>query len=289
MPAGYTRPQPTENHLLAALSAQERAHLLPMMQTVQLTRNQMIHLSGDTIEAVYFPIPAALALVSILEDGSSTGIGTVGWRGMVGLPVLLGGGSTPFNVVVQVPGTARWMRTSAFDDEIGLDGPLDRLLLRYAQAFMSQVTQWMACDRHHAVKPRMATWLLTIRDSLTDDHLPVTHEFLARMLGVGRPSASLAAGALQEAGLIHYRRGSVSIIDVQGLESVACECYQIVRDGYDHLLVHEAHALPVPMPPKRRPGTDGMALDDAGVESAGARARQRRAQAGVTPSIRAPS
>ena len=229
------RPRPVENRLLSALSPNERQHLLPLMQTVQLKRNQTIHLSGEAIGSVYFPVTAVLALVSTLEDGRSTGLGIVGSWGMAGLPLLLGAESVPFEMVVLVPGMAHRMRGVAFGDQIGLHGPLEHMLRLYTLAFMNHLAQGMACVCHHSVRQRMATWLLMLHDALPSDQIPLTQEFLGQMLGVGRPSITLTATGLQADDLIHYHRGDISICDRAGLELAACECYQLIRDQYDHL------------------------------------------------------
>jgi CRP-like cAMP-binding protein len=228
--------QPAENRLLGALSPQEQAHLLPLMHTVSLKRKQTIYLSGESVWSVYFPVSAVLSLVSVMADGTSTEVGMVGSEGMAGLPAFLGARSEPFEMVVQVAGTAHCMSATRLSDEAHHSIPLRDLLLRYAQAFTAQVAQGTACRGHHSLRQRMAKWLLMIRDGIEADQFRMTHELLGQMLAVGRPRASLTAKWLRDDGLIGYRREIVTIIDRPGLEAAACECYRVVKNEYDRLL-----------------------------------------------------
>ena len=230
------RSEPAKNRLLGCLNTQERDRLLALMQVVELKPRQIIQLSGGPLEMVYFPVTAAIALVCVMADGRSTEVGLVGNEGMVGLPALLGNREQPFETVVQIPGTALRIGPNALSDEAHGSLQLEELLLRYTQVFLNQVTQEAACRGHHSVRQRLAKWLLTICDATQIDQFRVTQEFLGQMLGVGRPRVSLAAAAFQQAGLIHYQRGMVTLTDRGGLETTACECYQIIRDEYDHLL-----------------------------------------------------
>lgn len=228
---------PVENGLLAALPSEEFERLRPQMRTVQLRYKQTIHRSGESIRWVYFPITAVVALTSILQDGSSAELGLVGCEGMAGLSALLGSDSTPFDVVVQIPGTAYQMCAGALTEEAGRPGPLGAGLLRYTLAFLGQVAQGISCTCHHDVTQRLARYLLMMRDRVATDRLPLTHEFLGQMLGVGRPSVTLTLDALQKAGLVRLSRGNVTVVDPQGLEAMACECYQSIRDEYSRLLL----------------------------------------------------
>ena len=225
-----------ENRLLADLSTQELDHLMPEMRPVWLDDQQIIHTSGEVDRYVYFPVSAVLALVSTLENGSSLAVGVVGNEGMSCLPVFLGADSDPYDLLVQVPGIAYQMRATVLCEKSDHIGRLRGLLLRYTQAFLDQITQAAACSRHHLVKQRLAAWLLMLHDRTAADQLPMTHEFLAHMLGVGRPSVTLTIDALQKSGVICHSRGVLTIIDRQGLEATACECYQLIRDEYDRLL-----------------------------------------------------
>ena len=231
--------QPVEllkNRILANLSHTELDHLMPKMQTVWLKDHQPIYTPGDKVRSVYFPATAVLALVNTLEDGSSLAAGVVGHEGMACLPVFLGVDSSPHDLLVQVPGIAHRMLATVLSEEADYSSHLHDLLLRYTQAFLDLVTQTAACSRHHLVKQRLATWLLMLHDRTTPNRLPMTHEVLGRMLGVGRPSVTLAMDALHRAGFICHSRGAITIIDQYGLEATACECYQLIRDEYDRLL-----------------------------------------------------
>lgn len=234
-PSTGARAVPAENRLLAALPKDEREHLQHLLQTVQLRRGQVLILQGEPLQMVCFPITAVLSLVSVLQNGSSTEIGTVGSEGMVGVPAFLGPGSAPYKAMVQIPGTARLMHVVTLDAEVGDPGPLRDLLLRYTQVFLDNMTQQVACSRHHMLKRRFATWLLTHSDRIGSNRVPVTQGYVGQMLGVGRPSVNLAAGAMQRAGLVSLKRGCLTILDRPGLEAVACECYHVMRHEYDHL------------------------------------------------------
>lgn len=228
-----------DNRLLAVLPMAELEQLRPLMQIVQLKRKQPISLPGDTIHFVYFPISTVLSIVSILEDGSSTELGMVGKDGMAGLAVLLGVNSTPYYTQVQTPGSAYRMRAALLYQEVSRSGPLRDLLLRYTQVFLNGVAQTAACSLHHVLRQRIASWLLIRSDRGDSNWIVVTHEELGSMLGVGRPSVTLTANALQQAGFIQHSRGSIVILDRPGLEVAACECYHLVRDEYDRLLHDE--------------------------------------------------
>lgn len=240
-PRMHQRPQ---NYLLELLSAEDRVRLAPQLRTIHLNRNQIHQSAGDAIPTIYFPTTAVLALVSILHDGHMTGLGTIGQNGMAGIPLLLGASASPYAMLVQSAGSAQVLRAELFRDEIGLHGLLDRLLLLYTQTFLNQVSQMVACNTHHPLRGRTAVWLLRMRDGRGTDDVSITQEFLALMLGVGRPSVTVAAQELANQGLIRYRRGVVTIIDSAGLEAIACECYRLIREEDARL---EALMRAVPM------------------------------------------
>ncbi len=211
------------------MTPDERAHISPLIQAVPLKPHQLIHVPGAPIQSIYFPVTAVLSLVSILEDGNSTSIATVGNEGAVGLPAVLGTASEPFCPVVLIPGTAQRMPANVVSATEHCPGALDIALLRYAQTLLDQVAVGMACSRHHPVKQRLASWLLMIGDRIQTNRLPLTHELLGQMLGVGRPSVTLAISSLQEAGHIRHGRCFITIIDRDGLEQIACQCYRAIR------------------------------------------------------------
>ncbi len=236
MSATRNRQQLAENRLLAALPQDDRQRLLAHAQMVQLTRKQIVTLRGSMNAAVYFPISAVVSLVSVMKNGVCTDVGMVGKEGMVGLPAFLGAQSEPFEMTVEVAGSAHRMPALHLADEVHRSVSLEHLLLRYTQAFLNQVAQRTACRAHHAVKQRLATLLLMIGDGLDSDRFQMTHELLGQMLGVGRPSASLAAASVRADGLIGYRRGIVTILELTGLEAAACECYGVIRNEYARLV-----------------------------------------------------
>ena len=173
--------------------------------------------------------------MGILHDGKTAEIGIIGNEGMVGLPALFEIGFTSFQIIVQIPGTAQRLPVSALRQATSRAGLLNFVLLQYSQAFFNQVAQGLLCNRHHAVAQRLAAWLLMIRDRVDTDRLPLTQEFLGYMLGVGRPSVTIAEGTFAEAGLVRHTRGAITIVNRAGLEAAACECYFTVRDDYQRL------------------------------------------------------
>jgi CRP-like cAMP-binding protein len=171
-----------------------------------------------------------------MEDGRIAEVGTIGNEGMAGLPVFLGAETTPTLAFQQVPGEALRMRVDAFREEVRNDGALTRVLHRYTQALLTQVAQAAACNRLHSIGQRCACWLLMTQDRVGTDEFELTHEFLGQMLGVRRATVTEVAGTLQEAGLITYSRGKITVLDCQGLEAASCECYQVIREEFNRLL-----------------------------------------------------
>ena len=163
-------------------------------------------------------------------------MGTIGNEGMVGTPVFLGSESSPTRAISQVPGEAMRMETEAFQEEMKLGGSLYGLVQRYTQTMINQISQSTVCNHRHSVEKRMCRWLLMSHDRVGTDEFPLTHEFLAQMLGVRRPTVTAAAGILQKAGLISYHRGRVTVLDRNGLEAASCECYEVVAKELDRLL-----------------------------------------------------
>jgi CRP-like cAMP-binding protein len=222
--------------LLLALTRTEREHLLPLTDVVELTPGQALHEAGEPIPWLYFPLTAIVSLVSHLPDGHLIEVATIGREGVVGLPVALGADSIPFRAAVEVKGRARRMAARVVREETSRGGALKGVLDRYAHAFMTQTAQWAACNRLHSIDQRCARWLLLTHDQVRADRFTLTHEKLALKLGARRPSVTTAARMLQQAGLIRYSRGRISVLDRAGLEAAACDCYRIVRAEYDRLL-----------------------------------------------------
>jgi CRP-like cAMP-binding protein len=229
-------PTAADNRLLALLPTAERNRLLADAEAVVLEADQTLHAPSEPIAWVYFPDGAVVSLVSTLDDGHAVEVGTIGREGMVGLPLVLGGGSLPFRVFCQVPGRARRVAAAALLAEVARDGALGAVLDRYAQALLIQTAQTGACNRHHQVDRRCARWLLMTHDRVGADRFALTQEYLALMLGARRAGISRAATRLRAAGLIRYTRGVITVVDRSGLEAAACACYGVVRAAEERLL-----------------------------------------------------
>jgi CRP-like cAMP-binding protein len=224
------------NRLLAALSESDYQRLAPQLEPVSLARGQILFEPGEPMREIYFPTGAAIALVSILENGATTEIGLIGQEGLVGLPVFLGGNSTISRAVVQIAGSALKLDAEVFKGECARGGTLHQLLLLYTQARLTQVSQTAACCSHHGVEKQLSRWLLSVRDCIEKDELQLTQKVIAEMLGVRRASITEVAISLQEAGIIRYTRGRIAILDQPALEAKACECYSIVKQEFARLL-----------------------------------------------------
>ena len=224
------------NRLLAALPPDDLARLRPRMEVVELPLRKVLHAPGQPIGAVYFPETSYVSMLAYMEGGDAAEVGMAGYEGMVGLPVLLGADHDDIEALVQSPGTALRMDAQAFREELERMPAFRTLLLRYALVHHGQVARTAACNGRHHVDQRLARWLLMAHDRCQKDEFPMTHEFLSLMLGVRRAGITVAAGALQKAGFIRYDRGRIEVTDRPSLESVACECYGIVRRAQDQLL-----------------------------------------------------
>ena len=225
-----------ENHLIDLLPRADRRRLLALCETVDLTLSEVLCESGKPTRHVYFPIGATISLVTPVDGKPVLEVGMVGREGMVGAQLVLGVSMTPLHVVVQGPGKARRIASSAFRTELARSSALQRCLNRYLYVLMSQLAASSACLRFHLIEPRLARWLLMTQDRARADTFHVTHEFLAYMLGVRRVGITAAAGALQRAGLIEYRRGELVVLNRKGLEAAACGCYAADRKCYARLL-----------------------------------------------------
>ena len=227
---------PNCNHLLAALPEEDYARLSGDLEHVHLPLGEMLYAPGQTLQHAYFPTTAVASLHYVTESGQSAETACVGNEGMVGISLFLGGLSTPGSAVVPIAGEAyrldRRLLLAAFQrGEL-----LQRLLLRYAQALITQISQTAACNRHHAVDQQLSRWLLLTMDRTPGRDLVMTQELLASMLGVRRESVTAAAGSLQQGGYIRYRRGHIAVVDRGGLQTRACECYAVVRRETSRLL-----------------------------------------------------
>lgn len=236
--SGHRRADDFGNRLLDDLPARAQSRLRPRLERHEGRVKRLLLDRGAEITAVYFPVDAVVSVLTSVEDASGVEIATIGNEGMVGSPLFLGSSFIPARefAQVQVPGTLLRLNAQILRQEVRSDGPLRDVIQRYVQALVSQISQQVACNGRHTVEQRCGRWLLLTHDRVGTDEFPLTHEFLSQMLGVRRASVTLAAGALQNAGLIQYRRGQITIRDRAGLEESTCECYQVIRDEFDRLL-----------------------------------------------------
>lgn len=227
---------PRRNLLLAALPPEEWSRWQHELEPVDLPLGMVLHESGASVSHVYFPTTAIASLLYVLEDGASAEVAVVGFEGVVGISLFMGGVSTTSRAVVQSAGRAFRLRANRLMDEFNRAGPALQLLLRYTQALLTQMCQTAVCNRHHTLDQQLCRWLLLSLDRLRSHELLMTQELIANMLGVRREGVTQAAGSLQDAGLIRYRRGHISVLDRAGLERRVCECYTVVKREYERLL-----------------------------------------------------
>ena len=235
-----TRAGALPNNLLAALPANEYERLSTQLEPVHLQLGEVIYESGGELRDVYFPTTAIVSLLYLMENGASAEIAVVGNDGIVGIALFMGGESMPNRAVVQSAGHAFKLDGQVLKEEFRRGGGLQRLLLRYTQALLTQMAQTAVCNRHHSVDQQLCRWLLLSLDRLPTCELSMTQELIANMLGVRREGVTEAAGKLQKAGLIQYSRGHITVLDRPALEQQACECYQVVKKETDRLLPDEA-------------------------------------------------
>jgi len=232
-----------ENFLLGALPPVEFKRLAPRLKCVTLRVGQILKEADEPAVDVYFPLDAVISLITVMENGMTVECGIVGREGVAGLSAFLGGGSTPNQQLVQVPGTALKLPGSILAHEFKRGGRLQELLSTYTLATIIQISQSVACNRIHSAEERLCRWLLMMNDRADTVFFPHTQEFLAQMLGAARPVVTTTAGALQKAGLIKYSRGNLTIMNRRGLESASCECYAKVTTEFERLLgSNYAHA-----------------------------------------------
>jgi CRP-like cAMP-binding protein len=225
-----------ENRLLAALPGEEYERLRPHLEHTSFALGEVLYESGGQLDHVYFPTTSIISLLYMMENGSSAEMGLAGNEGMVGIALFMGGGTMPNRAVVQSAGGAIRLKARALQDEFAMGSHFQRLLLRYTQALITQISQTAVCNRLHSVEQQLCRWLLLSHDRVKTDELIMTQELIADMLGVRREGVTVAAGRLQDAGAISYGRGHIKILDRQKLEEISCECYQVVKDEFDRLL-----------------------------------------------------
>ncbi|SDO44430.1 Crp/Fnr family transcriptional regulator [Vreelandella arcis] len=225
-----------KNALLGLLPEEELNRLLPDFERVTLTLGQSLCEAGQVMKHVYFPLDSIVSLLCVMEDGASTEIAVVGYEGVVGVSLFMGGETTPSRAIVQSGGQALRLKGHLLKNEFYRAGPMQRLLLRYTQALLTQMAQTAVCNRHHNLDQQLCRWLLLSIDRLPNNELIMTQELIANMLGVRREGVTESAGKLQRAGLISYHRGRINVLDRPGLEERVCECYAVVKEEYDRLL-----------------------------------------------------
>jgi CRP-like cAMP-binding protein len=233
MPAAH---DPRQNHLLRALPPAEWERLSPHLELVEMTLGHVLYESGSVLRHVYFPTTSIVSMLYVMESGSSAEIAVVGNEGIVGVALFMGGETTPSRALVQSAGHAYRLKGQILKDEFHRAGALQHLLLRYTQALLTQMAQTAVCNRHHSVDQQLRRWLLLSLDRLSSNTLSMTQELIANMLGVRREGVTEAAGKLQLAGIIHYSRGQITVLDRPRLEAECCECYQVVKSEFDRLL-----------------------------------------------------
>lgn len=231
-----TTHDPRQNHLLAVLPAADFERLLPHLKLVPLPLGEVLYESGIELRYVYFPTDSIVSLLYVMEDGDSAEIAVVGNEGVIGISLFMGGETTPSRAVVQSAGHSYRLPGQALKQEFIRGAAMQHLLLRYTQALLTQMAQTAVCNRHHSLDQQLCRWLLLSLDRLASNELVMTQELIANMLGVRREGVTEAAGKLQQAGLIHYSRGHITVIDRAGLEARTCECYAVVKKECARLL-----------------------------------------------------
>ncbi len=233
MPAPHS---PSQNHLLASLPAADFEPLAARLELVAMPLGQMLYEPGQKLQHAYFPTTSIVSLHYVMASGASAESAGVGNEGVVGISLFMGGDTVPSSAVVQTAGHAYRLERRLLKREFDRAGLLQHLLLRYTQALLTQVSQTAACNRHHSVEQQLCRWLLLTLDRIPTNELAMTQELVAGMLGVRREGITEAAGKLQAAGFIRYRRGHISVLDRAGLETRVCECYAVVKKELQRLL-----------------------------------------------------
>jgi CRP-like cAMP-binding protein len=232
---------PCQNRLLAALPADDIEPLLSQLELVQMKIGDMVYEPGEQLRHVYFPTTAIVSLHYVTGSGATCETCGVGNEGVVGVPLFMGGDSTASSAVVHTAGYAYRLQRRVMKQEFDRHGSMQRVLLGYVQALITQISQTAVCNRHHSVEQQVCRWLLMTLDRISTGELVMTQELIAGVLGVRREGITLAAGKLQDAGYIRYRRGHLTVLDRPGLETRACECYGVVKRELGRLAVSRAH------------------------------------------------
>jgi len=225
-----------KNFLLAALPASEFARVESKLESVSFELGEVLYESGDRMDYAYFPTTAIISMLYIMENGATAEIGVAGNDGLIGVALFMGGDTTTSRAIVQSAGAAYRMKAKDLNTEFALGGAFQKMLLRYTQALLTQISQTAVCNRLHSVEQQLCRWLLLSHDRLDSDILVMTHDLISNMLGVRREGVTLAAQKLANRKLIRNNRGTITVIDRQGLEVAVCECYEVVNNEYNRLL-----------------------------------------------------
>ncbi len=245
-----SRHDPKQNHLLATLPAEVFGRISPHLELISMPLGETLCESGGQLQHVYFPTTAIVSLHYMLENGSTAEISGVGNEGVLGISLFMGGNTTPSRAAVCIGGHGYRLKVHSMMEEFNRAGPMMRLMLRYTQALITHISQTAVCNRYHSIEQQLCRWLLLTLDRLPTNELTITQELIASMLGVRREGITEAAGNLQREGLISYRRGHITALNRTGLESHACECYQVIKKEFHRLLNDSEnttlsnHALP---------------------------------------------
>jgi len=236
MAASLNHRDARSNRLLVALPDEDYRRLLPNLEFVPLARGEILHNSGDEMTYLYFPTTSIVSLLYTTENGATAEMGIVGRCGVVGTALFMGSRTTPARAVAQVAGDAFRIKAKPLREEFARGGALQHLLLRYTQSLITQISQIAVCNRFHTFDKRLCRWLLFSHDRLMTDEMRLSQENISQLLSVRREAVTVAAGRLQDAGLISYVRGHIHVLDRKGLETSSCECYRVVTDEYERLV-----------------------------------------------------
>jgi CRP-like cAMP-binding protein len=237
-----------QNHILAALATAEYERLAPHLELVTMPLGEVLCESGAHLSHVYFPTTAIVSMLYVLEDGASAEVAVVGNEGILGISIFMGGETTPSRAVVRSAGLGYRLKSELLRQEFNRAGSVLRLLLRYTQALITQMTQTAVCNRHHSLERQLCPALLLTLDRLRSNSVTMTQELIANTLGVRREGVTEAAGKLQRAGMISLRRGHIDVLDRLALEKAACECYAVVKVEFDRLLSDIPNGRSAPTP-----------------------------------------
>jgi CRP-like cAMP-binding protein len=240
MSHGFQDGDHSQNHLLSSLSVEDYARLVPYLHSVKLGLGDVISQETSDFGFAYFPTTTVVSLICDMEEGATAEVALAGNDGVVGTSLFLGGNPTTNRAIVGIAGHALRMEARFLKDQFMRGGAFQRMLLRYTSSLITQISLTAACNRKHTLEKRLCRWLLLIRDRVASDELILTQEFIANMLGGRRETVTVAAGRLQDAGLIHYTRGRLRIVDRKRLEEAGCGCYKAVRTECNPLLARDA-------------------------------------------------